>query len=60
MNKDCEKLLGPCTCGAWHTPNDVSALKNKEKAAHQENALKQIVDLEEFKKRIKELRKRLK
>lgn len=22
MNRDCERIIGPCTCGAWHVSSD--------------------------------------
>jgi len=29
MNKDCEKIVGPCSCGAWHSEDDVLALRDE-------------------------------
>ena len=29
MNKDCEAIVGPCTCGAWHSENEVLILKGE-------------------------------
>lgn len=30
MNSDCEQIVGPCTCGAWHKKEEfvVQSLKN--------------------------------
>ena len=29
MNKDCELIVGPCTCGAWHAEDEVEEIRRE-------------------------------
>lgn len=37
MNKNCELIIGPCTCGAWHSVQEIEDIKKENEFLHRLN-----------------------
>ena len=43
-NEPCDMLIGPCACGAWHTPECWTAELNRYNAEIRDNPLNVVPD----------------